>query len=121
MASSPFSRPPRVSTAASVAYGPLPKRPAEALTGASPIVASYGSRDVGCWHAARKLDEALTTLGVEHDVKEYAGAGHSFASRPDSRALSILETVLGMGYRSEAADDLWRRTLAFFDQHLAAQ
>lgn len=106
--------------AASVAYGPLPKRPAEALAGAAPIVASYGSRDLACRHAARTLEAALTTLGVDHDVKEYAGAGHSFASRPDSRALNVLETVLGMGYRSEAADDLWQRTIAFFDRHLAA-
>jgi carboxymethylenebutenolidase len=105
---------------AGVAYGPLPRPPAEALAGAAPIVASYGSRDVGCWQAARKLDAALTSLGVEHDVKEYAGAGHSFASRPDSRALTVLETVLGMGYRSEASDDLWRRTLAFFGQHLGS-
>lgn len=105
--------------AAGVAYGPLPKRPAERLAGAAPIVASYGSRDLPCWHAARKLEATLTTLGVDHDVKEYGGAGHSFASQPDSRALNLLETVLGMGYRSEATDDLWRRTLAFFDRHLA--
>jgi carboxymethylenebutenolidase len=106
--------------AASVAYGPLPRKPAKALAGAAPIVASYGSRDIGCWHAARKLDAALTALNVEHDVKEYAGAGHSFASRPDSRALTVLETVLGMGYRSEASEDLWRRTLAFFGKHLGS-
>jgi carboxymethylenebutenolidase len=106
--------------AASVAYGPLPKRPADALSGAAPIVASYGTRDLVCRHAARRLEDALTTLGVVHDVKQYAGAGHSFASRPDSRALNALETVLGMGYRSEASDDLWRRTLAFFGQHLGS-
>jgi carboxymethylenebutenolidase len=103
---------------AGVNYGPLPKKPAEALVGACPIVASYGSRDLATRHATEKLDGALTLLAVDHDVREYKGAGHSFASQPDSRALSVLETVLGMGYQAEATGDMWRRTLAFFDRHL---
>jgi carboxymethylenebutenolidase len=101
-----------------VNYGPLPKQPEEALVGACPVVASYGSRDLATRKATAKLDAALTTLAVEHDVREYKGAGHSFASQPDSRALSVLETVLGMGYQAEATSDMWRRTLAFFDRHL---
>ena len=104
---------------AGVNYGPLPKNPVEDLVGACPIVASYGSRDLATRHATRKLDDALTVLAVDHDIKEYAGAGHSFASQPDSRALSVLETVLGMGYKAEPTDDLWRRSLAFFGRHLA--
>ena len=28
--------------------------------------------------AAARLDQALTTVGVEHDVKEYPDAGHGF-------------------------------------------
>ncbi|MDX6204980.1 MAG: carboxymethylenebutenolidase [Frankiales bacterium] len=105
--------------AAAVNYGPLPKKPVEALVGACPIVASYGSRDLATRNATAKLDDALTMLAVEHDVREYKGAGHSFASQPDSRALSVLETVLGMGYQAEATGDMWRRTLAFFEAHLA--
>ncbi len=104
----------------SVSYGPLPKKPVEALVGACPIVASYGSRDLATRNATRKLDDALTVLAIDHDVREYKGAGHSFASRPDSRALSVLETVLGMGYQAEATGDMWRRTLSFFDRHLAS-
>lgn len=104
---------------AGVNYGPLPKKPAEALVGACPIVASYGSRDLATRHATAKLNGALTLLAIDHDVREYKGAGHSFASQPDSRALSVLETVLGMGYQAEATGDMWRRTLAFFDRHLA--
>jgi carboxymethylenebutenolidase len=104
---------------AAVNYGPLPKKPAEALVGACPIVASYGSRDLATRHATTKLDDALTLLAVEHDVHQYKGAGHSFASQPDSRALSVLETVLGMGYQADATSDMWHRTLAFFDRHLS--
>jgi carboxymethylenebutenolidase len=100
-------------------YGPLPKKPAEALVGACPIVASYGSRDLATRHATTKLNDALTSLDIEHDVREYKGAGHSFASQPDSRALTVLETVLGMGYKAEATSDMWQRTLAFFGRHLA--
>jgi carboxymethylenebutenolidase len=102
-----------------VSYGPLPKKPVEALAGACPIVASYGARDLGTRNASRKLDDALTMLAIDHDVREYPRAGHSFASQPDSRALSVLETVLGMGYRAEATDDMWARTLAFFGRHLS--
>jgi carboxymethylenebutenolidase len=103
---------------AGVNYGPLPKRPVDALVGACPIVASYGSRDLATRGATTKLDVALTTLDVEHDVHEYAGAGHSFASQPESRRLAAFEYVVGMGYKSAATGDMWRRTLAFFDRHL---
>ncbi len=59
-------------------YGPLPSDPHEVLRGACPVVASFGKRDVGLRGAAARLDAVLTEVGVEHDVKEYAGAGHSF-------------------------------------------
>ena len=66
----------------SVNYGALPKNPETFLTGACPIVASYGARDRTLRGAAEKLDRALTVAGVAHDVKEYADAGHMFLERP---------------------------------------
>src|SRR4051794_1202184 len=50
-------------------YARLPKDDA-ALSGACPIVASYGGRDRTLRDAAAKLSTALERVGVEHDVKE---------------------------------------------------
>ena len=73
-------------------YGPLPNDAEEVLRGACPVVASYGRRDVGLRGTAARLESTLTRLGVDHDVKEYPDAGHSFlrgsrgqASRRSSR------------------------------------
>lgn len=62
-------------------YGPLPKNAADVLAGACPVVGSYGGSDRSMRNAAAKLDAALTTADVVHDVKEYPGAGHSFMNR----------------------------------------
>ncbi len=48
------------------------------LAGACPIVGSYGARDRANRGTAGRLDRALEARGVDHDVKEYPGAGHSF-------------------------------------------
>lgn len=48
------------------------------LAGACPIVGSYDAKDWTLRGAAERLDRALTANGVEHDVKEYPGAGHAF-------------------------------------------
>jgi carboxymethylenebutenolidase len=99
-------------------YGPLPKDPAEVLRGACPIVASYGKRDFGLRGAAAKLDAALTEAGVEHDVKEYPDAGHSFLNRHNLGPFSILEKVGGLNYHQPSAEDAWTRILRFFGTHL---
>ncbi len=64
----------------SVNYGTASKNAYTAgfLTGACPIVASYGGRDRSLRGAAARLEKALTVVGVEHDVKEYPQAGHEF-------------------------------------------
>ena len=64
--------------AASVNYGAIPAEPLTSLRDACPIVASYGARDRSLRGAAARLDELLTTLAIDHDVKEYPDAGHSF-------------------------------------------
>src|SRR5215212_2601614 len=51
-------------------YSPLPMDLDAALTGACPIVASYGARDLELKGAAGKVSAALERAGVEHDVKE---------------------------------------------------
>lgn len=50
--------------AAAPFYGPLPRDIEEALGGSCPFVGSYGARDPMLRGAGRKLDSALTRLGV---------------------------------------------------------
>lgn len=66
--------------AVAVNYGTAPRYAyrAEHLRGACPIVASFGAQDSTLRGAAGRLEEALTVADVEHDVKEYADAGHGF-------------------------------------------
>lgn len=99
-------------------YGMLPKNPNEALRGACPVVASYGAKDRALKGTAPKLARSLATLGVEHDVKEYPDAGHSFLNRHNLGPFSALERVAGLGYHQPSAEDAWDRILRFFDRHL---
>jgi carboxymethylenebutenolidase len=99
-------------------YGPLPARLDDDLRGACPIVASYGGRDRGFAGTAAELEGALTRLGVEHDVKEYPDAGHSFLNRHNFGPLTPLLRVAGVGHHGPSAEDAWGRILAFFARHL---
>lgn len=104
--------------AAAPHYGPLPKDARAALAGACPIVASYGAKDRGIRGAARELEQVLTELGVEHDVKEYPDAGHSFMNRHNAGPFAVLERIAGLSYHEDSALDAWSRVLVFFDRHL---
>ena len=104
--------------AAAPNYGHLPENAVEALGGACPIVASYGRRDPSLRGAALELERVLTEVGVDHDVKEYPDAGHSFMNRHNSGPLSVLERVGGLSYHEPSAEDAWGRILRFFETHL---
>jgi carboxymethylenebutenolidase len=107
--------------AAAPNYGMMPRRADQALAGACPIVASYGHKDLMMRGVARSLDRKLTDLGVAHDVKEYASAGHSFLNETlgGPRLLRPLLRVARMGPDPVAAEDAWGRIEAFFAEHLA--
>lgn len=107
--------------AASVNYGEVPEDGRQRLAGACPVVASYGRRDRGLKGRADRLEKALTELGVEHDVKEYPDAGHSFLNRINAGpGLGQIVKLAGLGYHHPSAEDAWRRILEFFDAHLRA-
>ena len=106
--------------AAAPNYGLLPKDAERVLAGACPVVASYGGRDRGLRGAAGRLERVLSDAGVEHDVKEYPDAGHSFLNRHNAGPFSVLERVAGLGYHAPSAEDAWTRVLRFFDVHLRA-
>lgn len=113
---------PRGFDAASVNYGIVPRDAVKVLRGSCPVVASYGGKDRYLPGAARKLDEALTKIGVDHDVVEYPKVGHSFLNELPGIALSRLNPInalLGLHHRDDAsAADARQRILAFFDEHL---
>jgi carboxymethylenebutenolidase len=97
-------------------YGtPLPKNLEDTLSGACPIVASFGARDPLGRGAPAKLNRAVEALGIAADVKVYPNAGHSFANQLPAQTLL---RVTGFGYNEAVAEDAWTRVFAFFDTHL---
>lgn len=106
--------------AASVNYGQLPRDLESALQDACPIVANYGAEDRMLKGAAAKLEKTLDRLGVEHDVKEFPGAGHAFLNDQDlgPAFLKPLMRVMGIGPSPEAAPEGWQRIEEFFGRYL---
>jgi carboxymethylenebutenolidase len=107
--------------AASANYGAVPLRAEKMLAGACPIIASYGGKDVTMAGQAKRLEKALTTLGVEHEVTVYPQAGHSFLNDAPNgpSALRPLMRVANIGPEPSAATTAWARIEDFFAEHLA--
>jgi carboxymethylenebutenolidase len=87
-------------------YGVNP-RPLEVVRRLCPVVGSYPENDFTA-SAGRRLDMVLDKHRVDHEIKVYPGARHSFFN--DTRA----------SYDKDAADDAWRRVLDFFATRLVA-
>lgn len=87
-------------------YGANP-RPLEAVSRLCPVVGCYPEKDFSAG-AGRALDRALESHGIERDIKIYPGARHSFFNDT------------GRSYDKAAAEDSWRRVLAFFKEQLRA-
>jgi len=112
--------------ASSVNYGVAGKDAYSAgfLRTACPIVGSFGAEDGTLKGAAARLETALVEVGVDHDVKEYAHAGHAFLNDPvgagDPRPglFAVMGPLMHTGYRPDAAADARARILAFFERHL---
>jgi carboxymethylenebutenolidase len=83
-------------------------RPLKAVERACPVVGSYPTGDPISTGAGRKLDIELDHYGIDHDIKHYPGASHSFFN-DTSRS-----------YNETAASDSWKRVLAFFEEHVKA-
>lgn len=80
-------------------------RPLEAVRRSCPVVGSYPDPDFTA-SAGRKLDQALTNAQIEHDIKLYPGAKHSFFNDQ------------GQVYDPAASQDAWSRVLAFFGERI---
>ncbi|MGA2522247.1 MAG: dienelactone hydrolase family protein [Acidimicrobiales bacterium] len=115
-------------SASSVNYGAAPRNAyAESfLTGACPVVASYGARDRTLRGAAQRLEGALRAVDVDHDVKEYPGAGHGFLNDHESAhddipaVFALAAKLMPNGFHEASAADARTRIVAFFDAHLKA-
>ena len=99
-------------------YGDVPKT-SDQLRNVCPVLGGYGGQDRLFATQGRRLETLLTELGVDHDVKIYEDAGHSFMSR-NSGFLPWMGRIGPMkaAYNHEAAEDSWKRIAAFFDRHL---
>jgi carboxymethylenebutenolidase len=105
-------------SASSVNYGDVPKDADSLLAGSCPMVGSFGAKDRTLKGAAARLDLALESAGVDHDVKEYPDAGHGFLNQHDSAMFRMMSTIIGGGYHDPSAQDARQRIAAFFGSHL---
>jgi carboxymethylenebutenolidase len=103
----------------SVNYGDVPPDAATILQGACPVVGSFGVKDRALRGAAARLDQALQTNAVEHDVREYAEATHGFMNAHRGVLPAILKTFDMAAYHESSTIDARQRILAFFARHLA--
>ena len=89
---------------------------------------SLATRDRANRGTAGRVDRALEALGVDHDVKEYPGAGHSFLndlSLPSPVRTPAIFVVMGKfngpsGLHEPSAADARQRIVSFFNRHLKA-
>ncbi|AEF40188.1 dienelactone hydrolase family protein [Hoyosella subflava] len=102
--------------AAAPFYPSIPPLYDSVVTGGCAIVASYGKRDPLNPGNAGRLRTVLERKGIEHDIKVYANAGHSFANDVPVQPVA---RIVGFGYDAEATEDAFARTFAFFHKHLA--
>ncbi len=101
-------------------YGFAPRDPAK-LPKLCPTIASYGATDLVVRRDPAILEEHLTRAGVAHEVKTYPGVGHSFMNRHPAWMQAIGKRLpLHAAYDEGAAEDSWRRMLAFFDAQMPA-
>lgn len=91
-----------------VNYGAMPTAPAAIRAIRAPVLGTFGADDAVITPASvRAFDSAMKAAGKTISVKLYDGAGHAFEN-PNNKD----------GYRPEAAQDAWERTVAFLAQQL---
>ena len=106
-------------SAAAPNYGQVPDDIDEILQGACPVVGSFGGKDRLLKGAASKLENALKKQGIEHDIREYPDAHHSFMDDHSGLLPAIMGVLFNMKYDGAVAGDAKRRITAFFKNHLS--
>lgn len=88
-------------------YGSVKVDPAELATLQMPVLGLFGSKDpIVPLASVEEFAATMKKLGKPVDVQVYQGANHAFANPS------------GQAYDAPAAEDAWRRTIAFLRAHL---
>jgi carboxymethylenebutenolidase len=91
-----------------VNYGVLPTDPNDLQNIAAPVLGNFGADDHGVTPTdVQAFEKTMKTLNRRVDLKIYDGAGHSFENSSNRDA-----------YRPDAAEDAWKRTIAFLNKSL---
>jgi carboxymethylenebutenolidase len=99
-------------------YGKTPS--VDRLARSCPVVASYGGRDRIFGKEAAKATAGLTAAGIEHDVKLYPEAGHSFMNQAEGHTVMVAlsRPLMSAGFRRDDAEDAWLRIETFISRFL---
>ncbi len=91
-----------------VYYGAMPTNPEDIQKIQAPVLGNFGAEDRGIKpDTVYAFDKAMKAAGKSIDVKIYNGAGHAFQNLNNK-----------LSYNQNAAEDSWRRTLAFLNKQL---
>lgn len=90
-------------------YGHAEFKDAELRAINCPVLAFYGEQDSALMEELPGLKHRMRAAGVDFEAVVYPGTGHAFFN--DTNRYT---------YNAEAAEDSWRRTLAFLDRRLSA-
>jgi carboxymethylenebutenolidase len=89
-------------------YGSTPSNPADIQKIHAPVLGIFGADDLTVQKDdVETFDDAMTSAHKSFEMKIYRGAGHDFEDSSNK-----------LGFREGTAEDAWRVTLAFLDQHL---
>jgi carboxymethylenebutenolidase len=110
----------------SVNYGGAVDEVERALPDVCPIVGSFGAEDR--WPGTRRanvagrLERALSSAEVDHDIAVYPGVGHGFMNdhEPDELPLwvKVIAKIANAKYDESTTRDARQRIAAFFRAHL---
>ncbi|NDI49721.1 dienelactone hydrolase family protein [Goekera deserti] len=100
-------------------YGRLPAQRVD-LTRCPPVIGSFGAEDTVLPGAGDALAARLTVADVEHDVRSYDGAGHSFLTG-DHKLFGVVPLGANFAYSASAAGEAWPRILDFLERHTAVR
>ena len=93
--------------AAVISYGRVVTDPERLAPLMMPILGIFGGQDRGIpVESVLEFEGLLDTLGKTAEIVIYEDADHAFANPSGTR------------YEPEAAEDAWRRTLSFLEEHL---
>jgi len=99
-------------------YGKTPR--GDRLAESCPVVASYGGHDRMFAKEAAKATAGLAAAGIDHDVRLYPEAGHSFMNQAEGHSVmrALTRPLMSAGFRRDDAEDAWFRIEAFFSRFL---